>query len=58
LDDAPEFERFFFVASEKAFSTEKVIQAAEDLAEKSDDAKSQNLRLPRGLEQSSILLLK
>ena len=58
LDDAPDFERFFFVAAEKAFSVEKVIQAAEDLADEPEAAKSQDLRLPRGLEQSSILLLK
>jgi hypothetical protein len=58
LDDAPDFERFFFVVSKKPFSLEKVLRAAEVLAEEPDSAKSQKLHLPRGLEQSSILLLK
>jgi hypothetical protein len=58
LDDAPDFERFFFVVSEKPFSVETVLEAAEELAEKPETAKSQKLPLPRRLEQSSILLLK
>ena len=58
LDDAPDFERFFFVVSEKPFSVETVLEAAEKLAEKPETAKSQKLPLPGRLEQSSILLLK
>ncbi|UCF97031.1 MAG: hypothetical protein JSV89_17920 [Spirochaetaceae bacterium] len=58
LDDAPVFERFFFVFSKRPFSLEKVLQAAEKLSEKPEIAKSQSLSLPRGVEQSSILLLK
>jgi hypothetical protein len=58
LDDAPAFERFFFIADKKPFSVEKVIEAAEELAQKPENAKNQDLDLPRGLEQSSILLLK
>jgi hypothetical protein len=58
LDDAPAFERFFFVVSEKPFAVETVLQAAEELSEEPEDAKNQDLDLPKGLEQSSILLLK
>ena len=58
LDDAPDFERFFFVVSGRPFSVETVLEAAEELAEKPETAKSQSLNLPRRLEQSSILLLK
>jgi hypothetical protein len=58
LDDAPDFERFFFVVSEKPFSVETVLEAAEKLSEKPETAKSQDLDLPRRLEQSSMLLLK
>ena len=58
LDDAPDFERFFFVVSEKSFSAATVLEAAEKLAEKPESAKSQDLDLPGRLEQSAILLLK
>jgi hypothetical protein len=58
LDDAPDFERFFFVFSERPFSVETVLEAAEKLSEEPEAAKSQDLHLPRRLEQSSILLLK
>ncbi len=58
LDDAPDFERFFFVISEKPFSVSEVLEAARNLTEEPQTAKSQNLNLPKGLEQTSILLLK
>jgi hypothetical protein len=58
LDDAPDFERFFFIVSKKPFSVETVLEAAETLSENPETAQSQGLRLPRRLEQSSILLLK
>ncbi len=58
LDDAPDFERFFFVVSKRPFSVQRVLQAAEALSKQLDKAKSQDLHLPRALEQSSILLLK
>jgi hypothetical protein len=58
LDDAPGFERFIFVVSEKPFSVETVLAAAKQLFEEPEKAKSQDLDLPRGLEQSSILLSK
>jgi hypothetical protein len=58
LDDAPDFERFFFVVSDKNFSVKEVLEAARSLAEQPRKAKSQNLSLPKGLDQTSILLLK
>jgi hypothetical protein len=58
LDDAPDFERFFFVVSEKPFSVDEVLEAARKMVKEPQAAKSQNLRLPKGLEQTSILLLK
>ena len=58
LDDAPAFERFFFVVSERPFSVETVIEAAEKLSAEPEEAKTQELDLPGKLEQSSILLLK
>lgn len=58
LDDAPAFERFFFVVSERPFSVETVLEAAERLSAKPEEAKTQDLDLPGKLEQSSILLLK
>jgi hypothetical protein len=58
LDDAPDFERFFFVFSTRPFPVQKVIEAAQRLSLEPEKAKSQDLHLPRRLEQSSILLLK
>jgi hypothetical protein len=58
LDDAPGFERFFFVVSRRPFSVQRALEAARELAEEPQTAKSQNLDLPKGLEQASILLLK
>jgi hypothetical protein len=58
LDDAPAFERFFFVVSDRPFSVETVLEAAERLSAKAEEAKRQDLNLPGKLDQSSILLLK
>jgi hypothetical protein len=58
LDDAPEFERFFFVVSRRPFSVQTVLEAAQRLSWKPEDAKTRELDLPGVLEQSSILLLK
>ena len=58
LDDAPEFERFFFLASRKPLSVEQVIRAAEQLAGNPQDSKTRELDLSRTVQQSTILLLK
>jgi hypothetical protein len=57
LDDAPEFERFFFVTSRRPFALGAVLSAAEALTHDSN-AVAQPLRLPSGLEQTSVLLRK
>jgi len=62
LDDAPLFERFFFVASDKTFTLDTVLKAAGVLSKKMaggsvkpDDAL---LELPDGLEYTSLILRK
>lgn len=55
LDDAPAFERFFFVTSEAPFAVEDVARAARRLG---SSAASSPLALPSGLGQSSFELRK
>lgn len=60
LDDAPGFERFFFVTvgeAEPRLDVAAVVDAAERLA-RSDAARSGELVLPAGWRQQSLLLLK
>ncbi len=61
LDDAPAFERFFFISSDRPFEVEPVIAAARALAAR-PDAASAPLLLPAGLQasatQSSSFLLR
>ncbi|NMO23527.1 ActD-like protein [Pyxidicoccus fallax] len=57
LDDAPEFERFFFVSSEEPFDVAPVLDAARALAG-SAAARSAPLSLPQGLTQVSFTLEK
>lgn len=57
LDDAPEFERFFFVASDAPFALEPVLEAARTLAQ-GPDARTAPLSLPEGLTQVSFRLEK
>lgn len=54
LDDAPRFERFYFVTSAQPFPLLPVLQAVRDSAGEADAAPS----LPPGLAQDSFLLLK
>ncbi|MCP4153417.1 MAG: hypothetical protein GY757_37160 [bacterium] len=58
LDDAPGFERFFFVYSEKAIRTDEILKKAEDLATTPDDAQNQLLSLSPSMQQVSLLLRK
>ena len=59
LDDAPAFERFVLVTSERSFSLDAVKQAAAKLAELSTvDAVRAPLDLPDGLGQLDFVLLK
>lgn len=58
LDDAPAFERFFFVTAEKPFAVAPVLAAARSLASTPAEASRAPLALPPGLAQSSWLLRK
>jgi len=58
LDDAPGFERFFFVTSEKPFDIAVAAAAARALTGRLPSADHQDLVLPPGLMQSSFLLKK
>jgi hypothetical protein len=58
LDDAPHFERFFFVTAQQPFELALVLDAAQRLTEKPDRARTAPLDLPRAIGQSDFLLLK
>jgi hypothetical protein len=58
LDDAPDFERFFFVVSRTPFATERVLESAERLAGAGHEAAERPLDLPSDLEQTSVVLRK
>lgn len=56
LDDAPRWERFYFVTGEMPFAVQPVMDAARRAA--SNPRPQPALELPRGLEQSIFLLQK
>lgn len=58
LDDAPDFERFFFVTGDDAFLLDAVVNAAKKLAGTKSKGTKGSLDLPEGLEQVSITLTK
>jgi len=58
LDDAPVFERFFFVSSESPLDPAAILNEARDLAARPDRGLSGSLILPDGVRQYSILILK
>jgi hypothetical protein len=58
LDDAPGFERFFFITSKTEIDTRDLVERARDLAKSLPDAQKERLNLPRALSQHSILLKK
>ena len=57
LDDAPAFERFFFVTSDTPIDVSGIIDAAKVLG-KTDGADSLQLELPENMKQTSIILRK
>ena len=57
LDDAPRFERFFFIFSSDPFNLATVARAAEKLAS-SDSAQTDELPMSGNLDQHSLLLTK
>ncbi|MBF5045187.1 hypothetical protein FGE12_22475 [Aggregicoccus sp. 17bor-14] len=58
LDDAPAFERFVLVTSDKPFDVQTVLEAARALARDPAQAHTLPLQLPAGLEQSSFTVEK
>ena len=58
LDDAPGFERFFFVVSDSYFSVTQVLNSAAQLAGSFYEARDGDLSLPEVCESESILLIK
>jgi len=58
LDDAPGFERLFFVAADRPFKTALVMDACRKLADDPARVEKDPLVLPDGLEQSTFILRK
>lgn len=58
LDDAPDFERFFFITSDHEFNVRKVVKMAEELGQQPEKARTERLQLEDSIQQYSILLIK
>lgn len=58
LDNAPDFERFFFLISENPFNVERVMQRVRNAAKNLEKIKEQDLDLPENFIQYSVLILK
>lgn len=58
LDDAPAFERFFFVTSDEPFDVEALVESARQLAREPERARREPLPLPSSLSQFSLTLDK
>ncbi len=58
LDDAPEFERFFFIAGGDWFNADEVLDAAYELASSNSSARRSFLDIPEEYYQTTILLKK
>ena len=58
LDDAPEFERFFFLTSDSPIDVNGILQEAQDLAKNLEQVRQNNLELPESFQQYSVLILK
>ena len=58
LDDAPEFERFFFLTSDSPIDVDGILQEAQDLAKNLEQVRQNNLDLPENFQQYSVLILK
>jgi hypothetical protein len=57
LDDAPRFERFFFITANEPVDVQQVVAAVRELARRGDSATAA-LELPAGLRQWSLRLRK
>jgi len=58
LDDAPDFERFFFLTSVTPIDVDDILMKVKDQAAKPQLVKRSDLVLPENLKQHSILILK
>lgn len=58
LDNAPGFERFFFVTSTSAIDVESVLEQANLLAKDINRARTGHIKLPQVINQTSILINK
>ncbi len=58
LDDAPGFERFFFVTSDSFFSVNGILESASKIATSFYSARNGELEIPPVCEIDSILLIK
>jgi hypothetical protein len=58
LDDAPDFERFFFITAMTEIDVSSVLNEAEGLALSPGSAKFANLELPNSYDQFSVLINK
>jgi hypothetical protein len=58
LDDAPLFERFFFITSRDPIEEDDILRRAADLAGNPDRAKREEIDLPPGYRQSSLIVYK
>ena len=58
LDNAPYFERFFFITSNDPFTGEEIIKAAEELIKSPGKGKSGELGLSQMFKQHSTILYK
>jgi len=58
LDDAPDFERFFFVVSEREFNPVAVLDAARKLSSGQERGRQGSLILPDAFRQYSITIVK
>jgi hypothetical protein len=58
LDDAPRWERFYFVTGDTAFDAAPVLKAARTAADAGGQQPPADLQLPRGLDQAGFTLQK
>jgi hypothetical protein len=58
LDDAPEWERFYFVTADRPFDIAPVVDAAREAARRTPRAAPPSLPLPRDYDQSTFSIVK
>jgi anti-sigma-K factor RskA len=58
LDNAPGFERFFFITSRVEINTAEILNKAGTLASNPARAKKENMELPENVNQYSVIIIK